>query len=198
MKNQIPNVLLYGRLILAFGILYMAFSNASPILICVLIRLGFLADIFDGIIARKLNVSTEGLRLADSIIDRLYWVQVFIVCYIFSPHYVQSISPYIAALMIGDMIVYIISFIRFRKIPSPHNLLTKLWGILIAISFTEIILLGKSYTIVPMIIIGFISRMDSMAIYLILKKWDHDIPSFISAIKLRKNLPIRRKKLFNG
>ena len=200
MINKIPLYLIYARS--AFGLLipiiaYLNWEQKIPIIVSLII-IGFLADIFDGIIARKLNVSTAGLRLVDSVVDRIFWLLVLYTCYILHPKYIMEVIGLLILVLSQDLLVYVVSIIRFKKIPSPHNLLSKLWAILIAISFVEIIIRGESSTFNLMIIIGIISRIDSLLIYLILKNWDHDIPSSYHAYQLTKGKSIKRHELFNG
>jgi phosphatidylglycerophosphate synthase len=163
-----------------------------------LVVIGFFADIFDGIIARKINVSNEQLRITDSVVDRIFWLCVLSACYLLFPVYISTNFWLLGIVLLGDLSVYIVSLIRFKKIPSPHNLLTKLWGILIAISIIEILITGHAVSYNIMIVVGIISRVDSLLIYLFLRNWDHDIPSSYHAYQLRQGRKIRRHKLFNG
>ncbi|MEI6021437.1 MAG: CDP-alcohol phosphatidyltransferase family protein, partial [Bacteroidota bacterium] len=48
------------------------------------------------------------------------------------------------------------------------------------------------------LIIGAFVHIDRLLIYLLLKKWDHDIPSTFHAYQLSRGKNIRRNKLFNG
>lgn len=200
MKNKIPLYLIYVRSIFGLLIPFIAYSNWEfkvPIIITLII-LGLLSDIFDGIIARKLNISTKELRLIDSVVDRIFWLLVILTCYILHPKYIIEVFGSLIFVFILELLVYLVSLYRFKKIPSPHNLLSKLWGLLIAISFVEIIASGESTIFTIMIIVGIISRIDSLLIYLILKKWDHDIPSAYHAYLLSQGRSIKRNKLFNG
>lgn len=199
--EKIPTYMIYFRMLLGILVPVLAYlygeSAILPMMIFIVV--GFFADIFDGIIARKLNVSTSALRILDSVVDRVFWICVLIACYILYPAFTGSKLPILILIMSLDAITYCISLIRFKKLPSPHNLLTKLWGILIAISFVEIIIFGSSGVLFQLVIVvGFVSRMDSMLIYCLLKKWDHDIPSSHHAFKLRAGKGIVRHKLFNG
>ena len=172
MKKQLPTLLIYFRLALAFVVLFGAFQNWSPWLLASITMFGFIADILDGILARMFGCSAEHLRLLDSIVDRIYWAVIAWAAYVVTPEYSASVLLWLVPVLILDQLVYVISLLRFRKIPSPHNLLTKLWGITIAIMFTEILLSESSFLFPAMIAIGFVSRIDSLLIYTILPKWD--------------------------
>jgi CDP-diacylglycerol--glycerol-3-phosphate 3-phosphatidyltransferase len=161
--------------------------------------LGLLTDIFDGIIARKLNISTVTLRKLDSIVDRFFWLMILVSCYLLYPEYIRSIVPSVGIILAFEALVFGISFIRFGKAPSPHNLISKAWGISVAVAFAVIILTGSSYyAFFTMFALAILSRTDSMLIYLLLRRWDHDIPSFYHAILIRNGKIITRNDLFNG
>lgn len=82
---NIPIALTIFRLCLAPVILLLAWysvDNASMIILF-LMFLGLLSDIFDGIIARKQNISTEKLRRMDSQVDMVFWLSIGISTYIY-------------------------------------------------------------------------------------------------------------------
>ncbi len=97
-----------------------------------------------------------------------------------------------------EAFMYATCLFRFNKLPSPHAILSKFWGIYLVIEFTLLILgiKGSHFTIA--LILGLIAHADRVLIYMFLKEWDHDIPSFYHAIQLRMGRPIQRKKIFNG
>jgi phosphatidylglycerophosphate synthase len=188
------------RLIIAFliALICLMMGEDSKITLVILVIIGFVADIFDGIIARYLGVSTSGLRVWDTNVDRIFWLLVLFCCYHLHSEYMSGKTGIICSVLGIELIVYAVSLIRFGKTPSPHNLLTKLWGITIAVSLTEILLTGSAYSFNTMIVIGFISRIDSLLIYCVLHKWDHDIPSVFQALQLNEGKEIKRSKIFNG
>ena len=59
---------------LAPVMLLLAWYYPRPMLFGVCLILAFLSDVFDGILARRLNVATPGLRRLDSIADSTFYV----------------------------------------------------------------------------------------------------------------------------
>ncbi|HEU5290514.1 MAG TPA: CDP-alcohol phosphatidyltransferase family protein [Cyclobacteriaceae bacterium] len=201
MRNQIPAMLIYSRLIVGIFILLLAVLNPFNVIpwITTLILIGFLSDIVDGIIARKLGVSTVSLRKLDSIVDRIFWLMVLITCFILYPIYMSSKWSLLASVLILEMIVFSFCLYKFSKIPSPHNFLAKLWGISIVLTLTEIVITGSSdWLFFAMILLGIASRVDSLIIHMLLRKWDHDIPSLYHAYLLRRGRSFKRNDLLNG
>lgn len=200
MINRVPLILIWSRIGIGILCMFLATKGVNfGLWICALMILGLLTDIFDGIVARKLNVSSVSLRKLDSIVDRFFWLMIFASCYILYPDYISTILPFVGLILLAEASVFVISFLRFGKAPSPHNLMSKVWGISVAIAFAVILLTGSSQNaFFAMFGMAILSRLDSALIYMILSKWDHDIPSFYHAILLRKGKTIARNDLFNG
>ena len=201
MRNYIPVLLIYGRLIMGVFVLLLSVFNPIDAVpwITSLILIGFLSDIVDGIVARKLGVSTVSLRKLDSIIDRIFWLLVLIACFMLYPVFMSTKWTWLAGVLILEMLVFAFCIFKFYKIPSPHNFLAKLWGVSIALTLTEIMITGSSdWLFTLMVLFGVASRLDSLMIHILLKEWDHDIPSTYHAYLLRQGKSFKRNDLLNG
>lgn len=200
MKTRIPVMLIAFRLMLAPVILFMAYyyRDAGKPLILLLMYLGLISDIFDGIIARNLNVSSVSLRRMDSQTDMIFWVSIGVSTWMLYPDLIRSNAIPITIIFIMEGLCYAISIIRFGKETCTHAFLSKMWGITLLIAFTSLI--GFSHAGIPFssaIVLGLISHVDRILITLILPAWTHDIPSAYHAYLVRKGIPFKKNKLFN-
>jgi phosphatidylglycerophosphate synthase len=200
MRLNIPRILLYSRLLFAIIIVCVTFFPCSSpkIIVLFLMYFGILTDIFDGLIARRLNVSTENLRLLDTVFDLLFYVSILFFIVSINPRELSENLLLISIIIILEGSMYIISLVRFRKLPSPHAILSKFWGLYLIIEFTLLIIgvAGSHFTIA--LIVGIIVLFDRVLIYIFLRHWDHDIPSSYHALQLRRGKTIKRNKIFNG
>lgn len=199
-KYKIPELLLYSRLSIVFVIIVLTFFpiKNTDALILGLIYLGVISDIFDGIIARKLNVSNEKLRVLDTLFDLIFYASI--ISYIFKnkPHLLFN-NQFLIFTIIGiECMMYAVSLLRFKKFPSPHALLSKFWGLYLIFEFTLILLEIQGIHFKVALFAGIFVHTDRLLIYMIIKSWHHDVPSSFHAYKLRKGQPIKRFKLFNG
>src|SRR4051812_47985852 len=112
MRN-IPKALIYLRLILGVSILIVSLLHIDyfRVVIISLFTLGLLSDIFDGIIARRLNVSTERIRRLDSTIDQIFWILVAASVFISFPNFFYEHSVKLLVLIGVETMTYVISFI---------------------------------------------------------------------------------------
>ncbi|MEM9820545.1 MAG: CDP-alcohol phosphatidyltransferase family protein [Bacteroidota bacterium] len=199
-SHQLPYLLIYLRLILGVFILCISltypYTLKEVIVGCML--LGFLTDVFDGIIARRLGIASDHLRKLDSVVDRIFWLLILLSIYLMYPVFIKSVCFKISLVLILEIVVVLLCFFRFGKMPSPHNYLSKAWGCFVLLAFCEIVLFGHSvYLFNIMIVLGMISRIESLLIYLLLNRWERDIPSFYHAYLLRQGINFKRSQLFN-
>lgn len=197
---DIPKGLILFRFLLAPVILALAYfiGENSKIIIVVLMYLGLISDIFDGIIARRQNTSTEKLRRLDSQTDMIFWLSIGVSTWILFPELIMSNKIFIYIILMMEAMVYLISFLKFGKETCTHAFLSKMWGISLLIAFTSLI--GFNHSGLPFamaIILGMISHIDRILITLILPKWTHDIPSSYHAYLFRKGVEFKKNKYFN-
>jgi phosphatidylglycerophosphate synthase len=201
MMKKIPLALILFRLALAPIILFLAyrFGDAARSTIVVLMYLGLISDIFDGIIARNEGVSSEALRRMDSQADMLFWLSLGVATYWLFPDLIRANSAPIVIIFVMEGLCYAISLLRFGKETCTHAFLSKMWGLSLLTAFT--FLIGFNHAGIPFytaIVLGFISHLDRILITLILPHWTHDIPSAYHAYLIRQGKTFKRYKIFNG
>jgi len=197
---HIPYLLLLFRLLLTPVILYLAYTlrDESRVILVILIFLGLLSDIFDGIIARKQKISTVTLRRMDSQVDLFFWLSIGISCYLLNPSILIPYKTGIIIVIAMEALCYLTSFLKFGKETCTHAFLSKIWGILLFICCVSIIGFNYGGLLLGFTIFwGIISQIDVLLIILILPKWKNDIPSSYHANLIRKGIPFKRNKLFN-
>lgn len=198
---NIPYVLILFRLLLVPIILAIGYfiGESGKITILILMYLGLLSDILDGIIARQQNISSEKLRRMDSQTDMVFWLSIGFATWLLYPEQISDNSNAIFAILLLEIACYVISILKFKKETCTHAFLSKLWGLTLLVAFTSLI--GFNHAGIPFkiaIILGFISNLDVILIILILPKWTHDIPSSYHAYLIRKGITIKRNKYLNG
>jgi phosphatidylglycerophosphate synthase len=160
---------------------------------------GLVSDIFDGIVARHLNVSTPRLRRFDSQTDLVFWLCV-VGCVMLRHPAVFRAHAWQAAVLVGlEAACYGVSFLKFRRETCTHAYLAKLWGLLLLAAFVALLGWGwAGWLFDVMFVVGVIADLDVIAITLLLPSWQSDIPSSYHAWRIRRGLPIKRYKLFNS
>lgn len=200
MSKQIPILLIVFRLILAPSILLTTYyyGEQGRLAVIIMMYLGLISDIFDGIIARHLGVSSTALRRFDSQTDMVFWLSIGFSTWFLYPELIRQNSTPITIILVMEVMCYVISIVKFGRETCTHAFLSKLWGITLLIAFTSLI--GFNHAGIPFamaIIMGLISHIDRILITLILPEWTHDIPSAYHSWLIRQGKPFKRYKLFN-
>jgi len=201
MKNKIPLILIYSRLVIGFVLVilsYLQVNNYSTIAI-ILFTVGLLTDIFDGIIARRLDISTQNLRRLDSSIDQIFFVSVLYAAFLQCPDFFQSNSLQLSILVGFEALTYLVCFLKFKKEIATHALSSKIWTLILFSTLIQIFATCNSNVLFQICFYtGILTRLEIIGIILLLKNWTNDVPSIYHAWLLRKGRAIRRNKLFNG
>ena len=198
---KIPLALIYSRLILGFVVVLLScFPIPSYRYLIVYIMIwAILSDIFDGIIARRLNISTQKLRRLDSSIDQIFWICTLLGIFLICKDFFKENYSKIIIILALEACTYLISYIKFKKEVATHAISSKFWTLTILAALIQIVLTCQSTLIFNIcIFLGIITRLEIIGILLIIKQWTHDVPSIYHAILLRQGKQIKRNKLFNG
>jgi len=196
-----PYLLILFRFLLAPIVAVISFfmGEKAAYIVLLLMFLGLLSDIFDGIIARKLKIDTERMRRLDSQTDLVFWLCIAWSCYLIHPHLIKENLVGMVSLLVMEVACYAISLIKFGKETCTHAFLSKMWGITLLVAFTSMLGFGYGgWILKSCIILGLISQLDVILIILFLPKWQHDIPSFYHAILIRKGISFKKSKYLNS
>jgi phosphatidylglycerophosphate synthase len=198
---HLPKILIYSRLVIGFIILLLSFWQVKhyQVIAISLFSIGLLTDIFDGIIARHFNISTQNLRRLDSTIDQIFFVSIAIATYFQCTHFFHQNALKLGILIGTEVLAYIICFIKFRKEIATHAISSKLWTLILFATLIQIIWTCDSKLLFDFCFyLGVLTRIEIIGIILLLHQWTNDIPSIYHAFLLRQGKTIKRHKIFNG
>ena len=148
----------------------------------------FLSDIFDGVIARRLGVSTASLRRADSWADVCLYICVGISAFLVHSDVIIAFSNPLSAVVGIQLIWWLVNLAKYGQPASDHTYSAKAWGVTLFVA--TIALFGFGYggvTLSLAIAMGIIHTLEEIAMTLILPQWTHDVLSIVHALKLRQS-----------
>jgi len=168
-------------------------------LIVVLLFLGLLSDVLDGIIARRQNTSTAKMRRLDSQTDMIFWLSAGFTAWFIWPQTIKDNSVVIWFLLGMEASCYLVSIFKFRRETCTHAYLSKFWGVTLFIAFTDLMLNGKAgFLFYFCLCAGIVSHLDRIFITLVLPEWQHDVTSAYHAYLIRKGKQFKKFMLFNS
>ena len=200
MKKTIPYLLIIFRFLCSPSIIILAMKGGSSNSgwITMLIYLGLISDILDGIFARKMGVADTKMRRLDSQADLIFWISVGYASWLLHPEIILSFKFPVILLFLTEASCYLVSFIRFGKETCTHAWLSKLFGLCLLAAFTSVITFGSGgFFIILALVAGYVSHLDRILITLLIPEWTHDIPSTYHAWLLHEGKVFKRYKLFN-
>jgi CDP-diacylglycerol--glycerol-3-phosphate 3-phosphatidyltransferase len=200
MMKKLPFVLIYSRILLAISILPLVFLQVTnyEIWIAVLLIAGLLSDIFDGIIARQQQVSSEKLRTWDSNADQLFWLIALGSIAFLRSEILLPLQPQVILILVLEGLTYLISYSRFKRTVATHSLLAKLWTLSLLTFLIEVLLFETSHSFSYCFWLALISRAEIIAILLLLKEWTTDVPSVWVVAKINRGEKVKKSKWFNS
>jgi len=146
----------------------------------------FVSDIFDGILARRMNVATPMLRRLDSITDTIFYLcTAFAVWHIY-PSVISQHMIALVALAGLEIVRYVFDLRKFGREASYHMWSSKIWGIALFLGIFSLLALGSSgIAVSAAIYLGIVADIEGLTISVIINEWESDIPTFVHAYRRR-------------
>ncbi len=154
----------------------------------------FLSDLFDGLLARRLGVASERLRVADSWADGFYYLWIGLSVWWTRPSVLYDYRFPLMLVVSLQLCSYGLDLLKYRRIASFHAYSAKAWGISLFVA--GVALLGfrtGGIVLWPAIILGILSNIEGIAMKWVLPTWTCDVPSLAHALRMRRHdgTPVR-------
>lgn len=186
LKN-LPILLVALRAALAPVLALLALYYPSGTAFAACLIAAFLSDYFDGVIARRLGVATVNLRRLDSAADSLFYIAAtFAVWHLMAEAILGRWVP-LLLLAALELSRYTLDLAKFRREASYHMWSSKLWGVALFAGFLSLLAFRSDNALVDlMVYVGIAADVEGIAISLVLRKWQSDVPTIVHALKLRR------------
>jgi phosphatidylglycerophosphate synthase len=184
--NRVPLLLTALRALSAPVIVFLALRNPDPRAFGACLTLGFLSDVFDGMIARKLGVATQTLRRLDSGADTLFYVAAAFAVWHLYPRVILEHTRALVVLGALEVGRYAFDLAKFGREASYHMWSSKAWGIVLFVAFFGVLVYGYTGGLVAMpLYVGIVADVEGLAISIVLGEWKSDVPSIFHVLKSR-------------
>jgi phosphatidylglycerophosphate synthase len=186
--THLPTLLVISRFTIAPLLLLDALDgHTTPFFVAGYI-IAVLSDIFDGIIARRLAVSTPQLRQADSWADICLYLCIAVSAWLVFPQVVLAFRVPLLMAIAAQLTLFAISLMKFRKFPSFHTYTAKIWGLTLLVATVALFGFGYNRTLWLAIALCLINSLEEILMTLVLPEWQCDVLSLIHAVNLRQTL----------
>jgi phosphatidylglycerophosphate synthase len=181
MKRSVPFILTTFRLLLGPLALICALEGAPRIVYLPILVAGTLSDIFDGILARRLQVATPFLRRYDSVTDMIYYLFLLAVVWELRAPVLTKAIWAIAILLVSEAACIAVSVARFRRYPATHTYLAKFYGLALLATVVALLVFNAStWVIVALMIVGVVTNAEIIIIHFAVKTPPVDVTSLFA------------------
>jgi len=185
--KRLPLLLTALRAALAPLIVLLALLHPTRAAFGACLLAGFLSDVFDGILARRLGVATPRLRRLDSAADTLFYLAVAICAWRLYPQALTRRAGLLALLLALEIARYVLDWLRFGREASYHTWSAKLFGVLLFAGCFALLALGvDNAALTAALWCGIFSDLEGVAISFTLRQWRTDVPTLWHALHWRR------------
>ena len=181
-----PQILIAFRAACAPAIFVLAcFDFPGPVLAGVLLA-AFVSDVFDGVVARRLRMATPELRLADTIVDTIFYVAAAIALKIAVPGAYRGLWLPLVLLIVVHVSRWTFELTKYGRIASYHMWSARVLGVLLVTAFGYAFATGRPTLLLAFAMwVAIANEMEGFAASALLPTWRSDVPSVVHAFNIR-------------
>jgi CDP-diacylglycerol--glycerol-3-phosphate 3-phosphatidyltransferase len=187
--KALPWVLIGLRLLFAPVIIVAALMGLRGRTLVAIADLAVLADLFDGVIARKLRLDTERIRQVDSRVDTVFYFGAGIALLYRFPSVWHQYEGWIVALAIVELGRMMFEWRKFGRAAAYHMWSAKAWGLAMLLGFGEVTLKGHAGVLfILALAVGFLTNLEGLAASILFRQWHYDVATFWHALRIERQL----------
>lgn len=186
--KRVPVLLVIFRFAIAPLLLLDAWDGITTSFFLAGYILAIISDIFDGIIARRLQVSTVQLRQADSWADIALFLCLALSAWRVYPQILIDLHIPLLIAIAAQVFLFSLCLIKYQKLPSYHTYTAKAWGLTILVATIALFGFGYAPTLWLAIVFCWLNSVEEILMTLLLPQWQCDVLSLYHALQLHKML----------
>jgi phosphatidylglycerophosphate synthase len=185
-KRHIPWLMAAARAALGPVMVLGAACRWNGIALACLIVAALLSDVFDGVLARRWQCDTAGVRLFDSMADTVFYVGAAVALWIARPEVLHAHAALLKILFSLEAARLAFDVAKFGKPASYHSYLAKGWGLVLAVAVVAAFATGGAGVLmVAALMLGILCDVEGFAMSLVLPAWHRDVKTLGAAWRLR-------------
>lgn len=183
---SIPNALSFSRIVIAFVLFIDALDGVTGIWFVVLFIFASLSDALDGMVARRLGVTSRLGSEMDARADAAFYCTILFCIWRVHPEVIKSFLIPLIGLGILQIISWLISIKKFGRTTCYHSYSAKIWSISMFCAVISLFAFNYAgFLFWFLIIFGYISILEDSIISWLIPRYSIDVKSFLDALKLR-------------
>lgn len=157
-----------------------------------LLLISYLTDAIDGILARKLKITSPRGSQLDSFGDQITLIIGLIGLFYFETDFIKINLVLILIAFIPYIIQMLIAYFKYGKATAFHTYLAKLSAVIQSIFILWSLFFNPEYVLFyAMIIIGIVETIEEIALIFMYKNWASDVKGIFWALRDQRRLKKR-------
>ena len=145
---------------------------------------GFVSDLLDAGLARRLGTSTPSLRYADTLVDTVFYVSAAAAMAVAVPGAFDGAGLWLVALITIHVSRATFEMTKYGRVASYHMWSAQALGVLLAVTMAWTFVAGRPSPLLPWAIwLGIANELEGFAASAILPAWRSDVPSVFHAYR---------------
>jgi len=175
------------RLALAVPLVAFAVVRGPGRLVAIILCVGFVSDVYDGVVARRYGVATAGLRRLDSAVDTVFYLAAAGCAWRLHADAIVA-NRWLMGVVLGTLILnHVVETIKFGREASYHAWSAKAWGAALFVALV-VLFAGDTPALLPGALwFGILNHFENLAITLALPSMRHDVPTLFHALAIRRS-----------
>ena len=158
------------------------FEFPGPLLAGVLVA-GFLSDVADGLIARRMEPPVPGLRYADTLVDTVFYAVAGVALAVAVPAAFDDAGLLLVALVTIHVSRATFEVTKYGRVASYHMWSAQALGILLTAAMASSFATGRPNALLTLAFwLAIVNEVEGFATSAILPAWQADVPSFVHAL----------------
>ena len=132
-------------------------------------------------------MATEKLRSLDSMADTIFYAGVFLVAVLKHPQLLMPFWLPLACFFLLEVGRHVLDHIKFGRSAAYHMWSAKAWGLFLFVGFMEILVFDVAGAgFLGALTLGILTNLEGLWASIILREWQHDVPSIYHAFALNR------------
>jgi CDP-diacylglycerol--glycerol-3-phosphate 3-phosphatidyltransferase len=178
-----PQILMAFRAACAPAMFVLACFGFPGALLAGVLVAGFLSDVFDAPIARRMGLLTPGLRYADTIVDTIFYAAAAAAAMVAVPATFDGAGLVLVALVMIHVSRATFEVTKYGRVASYHMWSAQALGVLLAVAIAWVFVSGRPNVLVTWALwLAIANEVEGFGTSAILPAWRSDVPSFAHAL----------------
>jgi phosphatidylglycerophosphate synthase len=189
---SLPGLLIAFRAVCAPAMFVLACFGFPGRVLAGVLAAGFLSDVLDARLARRMGTATPGLRYADTLVDTVFYTSAAVAAAIAVPGVFDGAGLLLVAVVTLHVSRATFEVTKYGRVASYHMWSAQALGVLLAAAIVWCFATGRPTVLLTCALwLAMANELEGFAASAILPAWRPDVPSLLHAASVTRSFKDR-------